>query len=115
MEFGRIGETVYKSFSVTDKERKLVPGLNDSDFTRDLYDPNGNEISNTTIVTITELGSGHYRANFTPSVSGDYYLSVYHPEYFPWGKTGTIHIYGEDFDSPAREKFLYFLSLCPPR
>jgi hypothetical protein len=106
VEFGRVNEIVYKSFSVTDQKKDLVTGLIDSDFSRDLYDPVGNEISDTIVVTITELSSGHYRASFTPSMSGDYFLSVYHQTYFPWGKTGTIKIYNENFDSLGESQSL---------
>lgn len=96
MEFGRINENVYKSFSVVDVNGNLIAGLDNNDFTINLFDPDNQLTSN---VTISELASGHYKATFVPDKVGDYLLVVYNNIYFPWGKTGTIRVYNEDFDS----------------
>jgi len=102
-EIGRVGQPVVRGFSVTDLNNNLVPGLSASEFYEDLFDPNGNEVSGTIIVTYTELGSGHYEATFTPNVSGDWFLAVYHKTYFPWGKTGITRIWANDFDTLSDE------------
>lgn len=99
MEFGIVNEIVYKSFTVVDSEKNLITGLTQSDFTVDLFDPNGNDISGSVTVSITELDNGHYRASFTPTIAGEYFLAVYNATYFPYGKTGTIRVYSDNFDS----------------
>ena len=98
---GRVGQPVVRGFSVTDSNNNLVPGLSASDFYEDLFNPSGNEVSGA--VTYTELGSGHYEATFTPTVSGNWFLAVYHKTYFPWGKTGITRIYASDFDTLTDE------------
>ena len=102
-ELGRVGQPVVRGFSVTDLNNNLVPGLSASEFRKDLFDPSGNEVSGVITVTFTELGSGHYEATFTPSVSGDWFLAVYHNTYFPWGKTGITRVYANDFDTLSDE------------
>ena len=102
-EIGRVNQEVVKGFSVTDINNNLVPGLSASDFTEQLYNPSGNEVSGSIAVTFTELGSGNYEAMFTPNVSGDWFLAVYHKTYFPWGKTGITRVYHSDFDTLSDE------------
>lgn len=99
MELGTINEMVYEDFTVVDSTCNLVIGINVNDFTVDLYDPDGLEVSVAIPVTISELGNGNYRSSFTPNKIGTWYLVVYHPLYFPWGKAGTIQVYNYDFNS----------------
>jgi len=108
----RLVNTVVKEdFTVTDSEGNAVTGLTDSDFTKKLYDPTGNEVSSSILVTVTELGSGNYRASFTPDKAGDWYLVVYNSTYFPWGKANTIVVEEADFGTilmyHANKKALY--------
>ena len=102
-EIGRVNQEVVKGFSVTDINNNLVPSLSASDFTEQLYNPSGVEVSGSIVVTYTELGSGNYEAMYTPNVSGDWFLAVYHTTYFPWGKTGITRIYASDFDTLTDE------------
>ena len=110
MLLAKSGELVKEDFTVTDENYDLITGLGDGDFTRTLYDPDGNEVSSTTTVTITELGSGNYRSTFTPSSTGIWYLVVYNDDYFPWGKANTIKVQDSDFDS-LRELIVRILGL----
>lgn len=98
-EFGRVGQPVIRGFTVTNFNNTLVPGISAGEFTESLFDPSGAEVSSTIVVTYTELGSGHYEATFTPNVSGDWFIAVYHKTYFPWGKDGITRVYGSDFDT----------------
>jgi len=99
MILGRIGIEVKEDFSVTDPSRSLVPGIDETSFTHNIFAPNGDEVSSTIPVSISELGHGHYRAEFLPNVVGTWMLAVYHSTYFPWGKTGSIQIFSNDFDT----------------
>jgi len=99
MILGRIGIEVKEDFSVTDPSRSLVPGIDETSFTYNIFAPNGDEVSSTIPVSISELGHGHYRAEFLPNVVGTWMLAVYHSTYFPWGKTGSIQIFSNDFDT----------------
>ena len=101
MILGKLSEPVHEDFSVTDVNDDLVPGIDSTAFTYHIFDDNGNEVSSTAPVTITELGHGHYRSSFVPNSVGMWLLSVYHPTYFPWGKTGSIQVFNHDFDSIA--------------
>jgi len=98
MMFGRIGQLVEEDFTVTDDDNNLITGLINTDFSKDLIDPNGNDASGTISVTISETVTGNYRATFTPNSVGIWYLVVY-STYFPWGKGDTIQVYNNDFDS----------------
>lgn len=99
MDFGIVNKNVYKSFSVIDSEGNPVTGLNDNDLVIKLFDDNGNEINGSIQISVIELEDGHYRIGFIPVVSGEYFIVIYNNDYFPNGKTGTIRIYEESFDS----------------
>lgn len=91
--------TAQDDFTVTDEDGNLIAGLIQGDFTYSLFDPEGNDVSSSYIVTMTELGSGHYRAEFDVDKVGIWYLIVYHATYFPWGKAGNVQCFAHDFDS----------------
>lgn len=101
MIFGIIDEKVYESFSVTTVSNTLVADIPTSEFTADLYNPDGNTSSET--VDITELGNGHYRSEFIPDKTGTWYIIVYHDQYFPWGKSDDVLVYNSDFDKIASD------------
>jgi len=101
MILGKVGVTVNDDFTVTDSNDQLVPGLDSTAFTYHIFDSNGSDSSITTPVTITPLGYGHYRASFVPNSVGMWMLSVYNATHFPWGKTGNIQVFANDFDSIA--------------
>lgn len=88
-----VDKLVQEGFTVSRRNR-LVPGIPISQFTYTLYDPT--DALSALSVTITELGNGNYRADFTPNVVGDWYLVVYHPRYFPWGKSNGIKVQPND-------------------
>ena len=99
MTIGRIGDIIKEQFTVLDMTNNLVSGITLSEFSIHLYDPTDNEIYNGSNVTISELGDGHYYAEFTPTMIGDYMLVVYHTTYFPWGKSNNIKVFNNDFDT----------------
>ncbi len=99
MIFGRVGTTSHEDFSVANSNGDLVPNIDSTAFTQHLFNHNGSEISTSIPVNITELGYGHYRASFTPNNVGIWMLSIYHSAYFPSGKTGTIQVFNNDFDT----------------
>ena len=79
----------YDEFVVLDENDNPVTGLIDSNFTKNLYNPDNNEVANIsggTSVAITEMGDGIYKVSFTPNKLGDWFLIVYNSTYFPWGK-----------------------------
>lgn len=66
-----------------------VTGLVTGDFTFELWNPSGSDMSPYIATTITELGGGRYRAKFdASSEEGDWLLAVKHATYFPTGLTG---------------------------
>jgi hypothetical protein len=99
MILGRVGIESYEDFSVTDSNDTLVPSIDSTAFTMHLFDNNGSEVSSSTLVNIIELGFGHYRASFTPNNIGMWMLSIYHNTHFPAGKTGSIQVFNNDFDT----------------
>ena len=82
-----LNDTATDEFTVTDLSGNLVTGLVNANFTRDLYNPSGTEVSATIIPVITELGTGKYRVTFTPNEIGNWILTIYHTTYFPEGKS----------------------------
>ena len=99
MVFGITGQIVSDDFTTVNASGGAVLNLVDNDFTKSLYNPSGAEVSDTIIVTVYELGDGNYRTTFTPDLSGIWYLIIYQDTYFPAGKSGTIQIYDNDFDT----------------
>jgi hypothetical protein len=101
MILGKLGEAVKEEFSVLDVSNNLVSGIPLSEFTAHLFNPNDTDVYDSTSVTFIELGHGHYRISFTPNEVGNWMLIVYHPTHFPWGKSNTIQVFANDFDSIA--------------
>lgn len=95
----KLGEILNEDFTVIDSDRELVTGLVNGDFTKNLFDPSGNEVSGVIGITISELGNGHYRATLTLNEVGTWYMVVYHSTYFPWGKQDYIQVFNNGFDS----------------
>lgn len=90
-----INKIVKEGFTVN-KRRRLISGIPVSEFTYSLYNPN--DVLNPVSVTFKELGNGNYRAEFTPDTTGDWYLTIYHPSYFPWGKSNGIKVQPNDIE-----------------
>ncbi len=99
MILGKKDEVVREDFTVVDERNELVSGITLTEFTYKIYDNTGNDVSGSISVTFSELGNGNYRAAFTPTAIGTYYLVAYHTDYFPSGKADNIQVYDEDFDS----------------
>lgn len=76
-------------FHVLDENNNPVTGLTIGDLTVELYNPDGDEVANTsggTLVEIDEVGNGFYKISFTPTTLGNWVLVVYHSTHFPYGK-----------------------------
>jgi hypothetical protein len=99
MILGRVGQTVLEDFTVADSSNNLVSGIDSTSFIVHLFDPSGNEVSSSSNVTISELGYGHYRSQLIPTTVGMWYMVAYHPTYFNWGKSGSIQVFSNDFDT----------------
>jgi hypothetical protein len=97
-----VNNLVQEGFTVTNRRNRRVSGIPTGQFTYDLYDPS--DAVSALPLTFTELGSGNYRAEFTPDTVGDWYLIVYHPRYFPWGKSNDIKV--QTNDAELARKFL---------
>jgi hypothetical protein len=111
---GTIGKVVRDPLSVVNFNKSPVPGLIDSDFSRQLYNPNDLEVSSSINIVITEMGGGHYVTRFTPDLIGLWYLVVYHPKYFPQGKASSIHIGPDILDLETRiDEVHRYLGLDP--
>lgn len=92
---GTDGYTVQEDFTVYNGSN-LVTGLVDANFSKFLYSPDGTQ--SVVAVVVSELGSGNYRAEFVPNQLGTWYLTVTHPSYFPWGKSGSIQVFNTNFN-----------------
>jgi len=103
MILGTIGFKVYENFSVIDETGTLASGISVTEFSVDLFNPSGVEVSNSVGTGIAELGNGHYRAEFTPDQVGMWYMVVYHDQYFPWGKSDDVQVYTSDIGRIASE------------
>lgn len=104
VNFGAIGiidEEVTEDFSVVDYNGSLKNDVNLNDLQVELYSPTDNEISAVNTITLFNLGSGHYRAKYTPDLKGNWYLVIYHPILFPYGKASSIDVFDEPSVSSA--------------
>jgi len=101
MILGKLAEVVKEEFSVLDISNNLVDNIPLDEFSAHLFNPSDSEVFDSTSSTFIELGYGHYRISFTPNQVGTWMLVVYHPVYFPWGKSNTIQVFSNDFDSIA--------------
>lgn len=88
----------YDNFEVLDEDNNAITGLITGDFTIKLYNPSGTEISSSVTVSIIELENGLYRVSFTPNVTGNWLLVIYHSTYFPYGKANDYECVDALFD-----------------
>ena len=95
----RKNEIATEFFTVTDSDNNLVTGIDSTDFTVDIIDPDNNEVSSIITNYITELTNGHYKISFIPNKVKLWYVVIYHSVYFPWGKAGTVNVFNNDFDT----------------
>ena len=98
MILGTIGVSATEPFTVTDGANNLVSGIPTSAFSVDLLDPRGVNVKDEIVVDMEEYVNGHYKASFIPNRGGTWYLVIYHPVYFPWGKADDIQVYKSDFN-----------------
>jgi len=103
MVLGAIGFKVFENFSVVNEINALVPGIDVDEFSIDIFNPSGLEVSDSVGVSISELGNGHYRSEFIPDQIGTWYIVVYHSQYFPWGKSDDVQVYTSDISMIASE------------
>ena len=92
MDRVKLGEVLNDTFPVTTGKGEPVSGLTDRDFQKVLFGPDGAELSQEVPVTVSELGNGMYRVNFRPNKPGHWALTVSHPEYCPWGLSGSYRV-----------------------
>lgn len=105
-----VNELVNEDFTVVDSNLNLVIGIPLIDFTYNIYNPAGTEVSPTTPVTFSELSNGNYRTTFTPDVIGDWYLAIHHAIYFPWYKTSNIDVAATLIELVGNKKILTQIS-----
>ena len=103
MILGTVDFEVCENFSVLDETNTLASGIDINEFSVDLFNPSGIEVSDSIGTNITELVNGHYRVEFTPDQVGTWYMVVYHAQYFPWGKSDDVQVYTSDISRIASE------------
>ena len=97
MILGVVNERVEQHFTVNTKQGDPIIGLDTTGtISSFVYDPSGNEVSNSINEEYVELGNGDYKYIFTPNVTGTWYINLRQDTYFPWGKTGDIQVYTGD-------------------
>jgi len=92
-----LGQEVIEYFTVNDQNYDPVPDIDDSEFVCEIYEPQG--VLSTSNRSIHHIGNGNYKISFTPNVIGNWYVTLRHPNYFPWGKCSEIFISKYGFDS----------------
>lgn len=97
----KVHDIVIEDFIVFDDNNLPVTNIQTSDCEILLFDPAGNEVSNSITVIISELGYGVYRSKFVPNSIGTWFLLVKHPTYFPWGKASNIEVSSTSLESIA--------------
>ncbi len=105
-----VNEPINEDFTVVDSNLILVTGIPLIEFSYNIYNPAGSEVSATLPVTFSELTNGNYRTTFTPDVIGDWYLFIYHAVYFPWGKTSNIDVAATLIELVGNKKILTQIS-----
>lgn len=53
-----------------------ITGILNAQWIKELYNPSGTEVSGSIPVTVSELGSGHYRVTWTPDALGSWSVSL---------------------------------------
>ena len=105
-----VNEPTNEDFTVVNSSLVLVTEIPLIEFTYNIYNPAGTEVSLTCPVIFSELSNGNYRTTFTPDVIGDWYLVVYHSVYFPWGKTSNVDVAATLIELVGNKKILTQIS-----
>jgi hypothetical protein len=86
----------HEHFTVSDSNNNLISGIDSTEFTVYVYDPDNNEVSDYINGYFVDLGNGNYKYSFIPNKTGVWYITVIHQIYFPWGKSDDIYVDIED-------------------
>jgi hypothetical protein len=89
-----LGRTAVEYFPVIDANYNLITGV--TGFTSTIISPAEDLILNQ--VTITEMGAGKYKATYVPTTTGNWYMEVIQPTYFPYGKSDVIEVEQTEFN-----------------
>ena len=93
---GVLNELVSEHFTITKNNGNLLAGVLLASIDLFVYNPMGTEVSNSVSGSITELGDGNYKYNFTPDMIGTWYIVATHSTYFPWGKADDVQVFTGD-------------------
>jgi len=84
----KIDVLVTTAFALVDDDGNPVSGeAIPGNFTSELWNPAGSEVSGSITVTISELGGGAYRVTFTPDAVGHWLLRIFHSVYATGGQS----------------------------
>jgi hypothetical protein len=121
-DYEKLGTTAKGIFPVLDGANNRVSGLATGDFTFAFYDPSRADIAGATAIAVEEFDStGLYLAevDLPTTGEGEYTLIVFHPAYFPSGKTCTFLVYntliGDSGDASAKLDFWVFDTQLSPQ
>ncbi len=97
MLLGVINKQVDQHFTIVDRHGDPISGVDTTGTIETfVYDSAGNEVSSSVNEGFVELGDGNYKYLFTPNTTGTWYVTLFQPVYFPWGKTGDVQVYNAD-------------------
>ncbi len=111
VSYEKVGTTAIGYFVVLDGNNNRVSGLDETDFTYELYDPTRADIAGSVTFDVDELGNtGLYAIKWTvPNTQGEYTLILFHPTYYPIGKSAVFLAYvtlvGDSGDASAALDF----------
>jgi hypothetical protein len=114
VSYEKVGTPAIGYFIVLDSSRNRVSGLDETDFTFELYDPTRTDIAGSVSFDVDEFGNtGFYAVKWQVPASpqGEYSLIIFHPVYYPApnGKTAVFLCYttliGDSGDSSAAMDF----------
>jgi hypothetical protein len=112
VSYEKVGTQAIGYFIVLDASLNRVSGLDETDFTFELYDPTRADIAGSVSFDVDEFAStGLYAVKWTVPASpqGEYTLIQFHPTYYPNGKTAVFLCYttliGDSGDASAALDF----------
>lgn len=95
----KINEVCKDRFDIWDGSGYAITGLVKADFNILLHNQDRTEVSSTILVGITEIESGLYESDFTPTSQGIYSLKIKNNDYLPTTLLAIYEVNDSNFDT----------------
>lgn len=102
MNYIKVNSLLIDNFAIFDEYNSPITGLNKSNFSISLLNPNGEDVAESNEINIKEVLPGIYEISFIPNMIGHWLLQIKQEQYYPIGKIETYKCVSTLWDDMGR-------------